>query len=75
VDEEVRRIALQVPGVRRLDKCFVRKTGLSYYVDLHVVVDGAVTVRAGHQLAHRVQEAVRQRLPRVAGVLVHVEPH
>jgi cation diffusion facilitator family transporter len=75
MDQEVRRVALGAPGVVGLDKCFVRKTGLSYYVDLHVIVDGNLTVRAGHEVAHQVQEAIKRALPRVAGVLVHVEPN
>jgi divalent metal cation (Fe/Co/Zn/Cd) transporter len=74
VDQEVRRVALGVTGVTALEKCFVRKSGLSYYVDLHVIVDGSITVRAGHDVAHRVQEAIKEALPRVSGALVHIEP-
>jgi cation diffusion facilitator family transporter len=74
IDGEVRRVAEQVAGVRALDKCVVRKVGFSYYVDLHVVVDGDLSVRAGHDLAHRVQRAVRADVPHVADVLVHIEP-
>jgi divalent metal cation (Fe/Co/Zn/Cd) transporter len=74
VDADVRRAAAGVDGVRTLDKCLVRKVGFAYYVDLHVVVDGDLSVRAGHDVAHRVQHAVRAEVPRVADVLVHVEP-
>jgi divalent metal cation (Fe/Co/Zn/Cd) transporter len=74
VDADVRRVAAGVEGVRALDKCLVRKVGFSYYVDLHVVVDGDMSVRKGHDVAHRVQRAVRADVPRVADVLVHIEP-
>jgi divalent metal cation (Fe/Co/Zn/Cd) transporter len=57
-----------------LDKCLVRKMGLQYYVDLHVMVDGAISVDAGHEIAHRVKRAIQDARPRVADVLVHVEP-
>ncbi len=74
VEARVREIAARVPGVIGLDKCFVRKMGFSYYVDLHIVVDGDMTVREGHGLSHRVEDAVVRALPQVAEVLVHVEP-
>ena len=70
----VRKAALSVPGVVDLDKCFVRKMGVSYYVDLHVQVNGAISVREGHELAHRVKDAIRATNSRIADVLVHIEP-
>jgi divalent metal cation (Fe/Co/Zn/Cd) transporter len=63
-----------VPGIIGLDKCFVRKMGLSFYVDLHIVVDGDMSVRDGHLLSHKVEDEVLRILPPVAEVLVHVEP-
>jgi divalent metal cation (Fe/Co/Zn/Cd) transporter len=48
--------------------------GLEYYVDLHVGVDEGMTVRAGHDLAHEVKDAIKQTNPRIADVLVHIEP-
>jgi cation diffusion facilitator family transporter len=70
----VRDAARAVPGVVDLDKCFVRKMGVNYYVDLHVQVNGGMSVREGHELAHRVKDAIRGTNPRIADVLVHVEP-
>src|SRR5256886_1394792 len=72
--ESIRRAARSVPGVIDLDKCFVRKMGVAYYVDLHVQVNGSISVREGHGLAHRVKEAIRATDPRIADVLVHIEP-
>lgn len=71
---EIRQIAREVPGVQDVEKCFARKTGLQYHVDLHIEVDPEMTVAESHYLAHRVQEHVTQKVPYVAGVLVHVEP-
>jgi divalent metal cation (Fe/Co/Zn/Cd) transporter len=67
-------VAISVPGVIDIEKCFVRKMGFDYYVDLHVVVDGNLPVRDGHRIAHEVKDAIRIAYPRVADVLVHVEP-
>jgi cation diffusion facilitator family transporter len=72
--DHVRAVAITVPGVVALEKSYVRKLGFDYYLDLHVVVDGTLSVREGHQIAHDVKDAVRQSYPRVADVLVHVEP-
>jgi cation diffusion facilitator family transporter len=74
VEQEVRAAASQVPGVVGLDKCQVRKVGFRHYVDLHVIVDGKITVRQGHEIAHKVEDAVLRTVPRVAEVLVHIEP-
>jgi divalent metal cation (Fe/Co/Zn/Cd) transporter len=74
ISESIRRAARSVPGVIDLDKCFVRKMGVSYYVDLHVLVNGSISVHEGHQLAHRVKDAIRATDPRIADVLVHIEP-
>jgi len=70
----VREIAARVPGVLGLDKCFVRKMGFSFYVDLHVIVSGELSVREGHRIAHLVEDFVLHGLPQITEVLVHVEP-
>jgi cation diffusion facilitator family transporter len=70
----VRNAAAAVPGVIELDKTFVRKMGLSFYVDLHVKVNGDISVREGHEIAHQVKRAIQQSDARIADVLVHVEP-
>jgi cation diffusion facilitator family transporter len=74
VENAVRAIAAGVPGVQALDKCRVRKSGLSHLVDIHVRVDGDLTVRAGHAIAHRVQDALLASPLRITDVSVHVEP-
>ena len=74
VEKHVREAAASVEGVIGLEKCFVRKVGFQYYVDLHVVVSGELTVRAGHAISHKVEDRVRAKVDRVVNVLVHVEP-
>jgi divalent metal cation (Fe/Co/Zn/Cd) transporter len=73
MEAQIRAIAGRVPGILGLDKCFVRKMGFSFYVDLHLVVDGELTVREGHLLSHRVEDEILGALPHVAEVLVHIE--
>jgi cation diffusion facilitator family transporter len=73
--EQIRRAALHVPGALAVEKCFARKTGLRYHVDLHLEVDPAMTVLASHEIATAVRFSIRRELDWVADVLVHVEPH
>ena len=49
----IRSSAMRVPGVRGVEKCFARKTGLQYHVDLHLEVDPEMTVRESHDIAMR----------------------
>lgn len=72
--DRVRNAAGAVPGVIEVEKCFVRKMGLSFYVDLHVRVDESITVRQGHDIAHKVKRAIQETDGRIADALVHVEP-
>lgn len=73
--KEIREAALSVPGAMGVEKCFARKTGLKYHVDMHLEVDPALTVAASHEIATEVKNQIKQRLDWVADVLVHVEPH
>jgi cation diffusion facilitator family transporter len=70
----IRAVASSVPGVVEVEKCNARKMGVDYYVDLHVGVDGNISVHEGHEIAHRVKTAIQQSDSRVADVLVHIEP-
>src|SRR5581483_6385098 len=72
--DQIRSVAATVPGARAVEKCFARKTGLRYHVDLHLEVDPEMTVRQSHEIAHDVQMRIRDTLEWVADVLVHVEP-
>jgi divalent metal cation (Fe/Co/Zn/Cd) transporter len=67
-------VASSVPGVVEVEKCRARKMGLDFYVDLHARVDGNISVHEGHEIAHRVKAAIQKSNPRVADVLVHIEP-
>jgi cation diffusion facilitator family transporter len=72
--DQIRAAATAVSGVHGVEKCFARKTGMKYHVDLHLEVDPEMTVRQSHQLAHDVKLHILKKLDWVADVLVHVEP-
>jgi len=68
-------VALAAPGVLGVEKCFARKTGFKYHVDIHLEVDPHMTVWASHEIATEVRFKIRKQLGWVDDVLVHVEPH
>jgi len=70
----IREVAMTVDDVRGVEKCFARKTGLKYHVDLHLEVDPETSVRIAHEIAQAVRDKIRQEVDWVADVLVHVEP-
>ncbi|MDR6969049.1 cation diffusion facilitator family transporter [Flavobacterium arsenatis] len=72
--EDIRKVATTVEGVIDTEKCFVRKTGMTYLVDLHLTVDGNITVSEGHEIAHRLKDAIIKEIPEIADVLIHTEP-
>ena len=66
--------AKEIDGVLSIDKCFVRKMGFEYYVDMHIVVDGNITVFKGHEISHIVKDHLMKDYPRISDVLIHIEP-
>jgi cation diffusion facilitator family transporter len=74
LESQIRSLSQAVPGVRDTEKCYVRKMGMRYYVELHVIVDGNISVREGHQIAHQLKDHLREHVPQIADVLIHVEP-
>lgn len=70
----VRGTALRVPGVADVEKLFARKSGPRVYVDMHLHVDPEMSVREAHAITGRVKSAVREGVPGVVDVLIHVEP-
>ncbi len=72
--QKVREVASLIPEVKAIEKCYVRKMGFDYYVDIHIQVDGQLSVTEGHRIAHLVKDAILKSNLRVTDVLIHVEP-
>ncbi|WP_081210929.1 cation diffusion facilitator family transporter [Salegentibacter sediminis] len=72
--EDIRKTSEKVPGVLETEKCLVRKTGMHFHVDLHIIVDAEITVKEGHDIAHEVKNELLTQLPEIFDVLIHVEP-
>ncbi|MFE3868981.1 cation diffusion facilitator family transporter [Flavobacterium sp. LS2P90] len=73
--DSIREVSLQVEGIIDTEKCFIRKAGMKFHVDLHAIVNGNITVKEGHDLAHKLKDTLREKLPELGHVLIHVEPN
>jgi cation diffusion facilitator family transporter len=71
---EIREKSVKVEGVLGTEKCFIRKAGMTFHVDLHVIVDGDISVKAGHDIAHKLKDYLRNEVPNLGHVLIHIEP-
>ncbi len=71
---KIRALASQNKDVRLVEKCYVRKMGFDYFVDLHLQVDGSLSVTEGHAIAHAVKKLLLESDLMIKDVLVHVEP-
>ena len=71
---KIKQTAREVAGVIGTEKCYVRKTGLTYHVDLHVIVGGNLTVSEGHYISHTLKDTLQRELPEIANIIIHIEP-
>lgn len=72
--ESIVRAVEALEGVQDCHAVRIRPSGAAWFVDLHINVDGEMTLNKAHALSEQVEQAVIAILPR-ADVTVHVEPH
>ncbi|MDH3879044.1 MAG: cation diffusion facilitator family transporter, partial [Desulfobacterales bacterium] len=72
--KKIRDIAVKNEGVLQVHDIRTRYISSSIQVDLHIVVDGLITVRQGHDIADDVKARIIDRIPEVLDVIVHVDP-
>ena len=66
--------ACSVEGVRKVENLKLRRSGLGFYVDLHVQADPTISLEDAHEIAARVKYAILDAIPNAENVLVHMEP-
>lgn len=71
---EIRKVSLEVKGVENTEKCFIRKAGMKYHVDLHAIVNGNLSVREGHDICHLLKDTLQKEIPELGHILIHIEP-
>jgi cation diffusion facilitator family transporter len=73
-NNEILKITTAIPGVQAAHAVRTRKTGSSILVDLHVLVDGNITVTDGHKISETVQNKLMKQNSNIIDVIVHIEP-
>lgn len=73
--DTIRQESRKVEGVVGTEKCLIRKAGMKYHVDLHATVDANITVKKGHEISHKLKDALRLQIPELGNVLIHIEPN
>ena len=71
---DIRKVSLSCAGVVATEKCFVRKAGMKYHVELHAIVQADITVKYGHEIAHNLKDTLLNDIPQLGHVLIHIEP-
>ncbi|WP_292891368.1 cation diffusion facilitator family transporter [Nonlabens sp.] len=74
LQNEIRKKSLEVEGVLGTEKCFIRKAGMKFHVDLHAIIDGQISVKKGHDISHHLKDHLKNKLPNLGQVLIHIEP-
>ncbi|MBD0824207.1 cation diffusion facilitator family transporter [Aestuariibaculum marinum] len=72
---DIRKKSLEVPGILGTEKCYIRKSGMRYHVDLHAVVNSNITVKEGHDLSHKLKDYLHSQLPNLGNISIHIEPN
>lgn len=72
---EIRKSSVKVEGIIDTEKCFIRKAGMKYHLELHAIVDGNISVKEGHLLAHNLEDFLRIEIPELGHILIHIEPN
>ena len=71
---EIRTASKEVNGVIDIEKCWARKNGMTYVVDLHLEIDGNLSVTEGHGISHDLKDHLMETFPYITEVLIHIEP-
>ena len=73
--EKIRAIATGISGVKSVHAIRTRRLGSGLHVDLHILVDGEMTVRMGHEISRAVKFALIEKGPEILDAVVHLEPY
>lgn len=71
---EVVKLAESVSQVVKVERCHSRKMGTAFHIDMHIWVDGQISVAQGHNIAHKVKSKLLDKFPQLIDVHIHIEP-
>ncbi|MFP4467269.1 MAG: cation diffusion facilitator family transporter [Candidatus Goldiibacteriota bacterium] len=71
---EIEDLCKSVQGVKNCHKCRTRKLGCGWEVDIHIQVEGKLSVTEGHEISGRVKHLLLEKGPDIVDVIIHIEP-
>jgi cation diffusion facilitator family transporter len=74
IQKKITEIACRTSGVREVHAVRSRYISSSIQIDMHIVVDGNMSVQEGHTIADNVENSIISGIPEVLEVVVHVDP-
>lgn len=78
IEPELRNNIIQltesVPEVIKVERCHSRKMGVAFHIDMHLWVNGDISVTKGHNIAHKVKNILIKKFPQLIDVHIHIEP-
>jgi len=74
VEEEILQLVAEVPGISEPHDLRTRRIGNHYAIELHILMDGNLTLNEAHEKASEVEDLLRQHYGEETHVAVHVEP-
>lgn len=72
--DEIKQIIISTKDVEGVHKIRTRKLANYIYIDLHLEVDGSLSVIRGHDISENVKQALLKNNPKIIDVMVHLEP-
>jgi len=72
--KKIEDIVLGVKGVNTCHKIRTRGRPDDICIDLHVQVDSAMHINEAHKICDAIEQTLKEKIPEVADVLVHIEP-
>ena len=74
VEEEILQLVAALPGLSKPHDLRTRRIGNHYAIELHILMDGNITLREAHDKASEVEETLKSHYGQETHVAVHVEP-
>jgi cation diffusion facilitator family transporter len=73
-EDDVRAVVQAVPEVIGCEKIRTRGSADYAFLDLHLWLNGAMSLQAAHATSHVVKDRLMARFPQLADVVIHIEP-
>lgn len=75
IENEILQLAASIPGVAEPHDLRTRRLGNHYAIELHILMDGDITLREAHNKADEIEAILRQHYGPDTHIAVHVEPN